>query len=150
MTAIILDSTPLGLLAQKPNAAQADECRNWVASKANQGLRIIVPEVVDYELRRELLRLRKVDAIDRLDRLLLDRMVTYLPITTSAMRLAADLWAQARQRGMPTADPRALDVDVILSAQVLAGRWTPPEFVVATSNVTHLSQFVPAQVWSTI
>jgi predicted nucleic acid-binding protein len=150
MTAIVLDSTPLGLLTQKPNAARADECRDWAASKTSQGLRIVVPEVVDYELRRELLRSRRMDSIHRLDQLLSSPVVTYMPITTDAMRLAADLWARARQQGVPTADPHALDVDVILSAQVLSAGLKPADFVVATSNTVHLSRFVPAQTWFTI
>lgn len=40
----------------------------------------------------------------------------YLPITTPIMREAASLWAEARQRGTPTADRHALDGDVILVA----------------------------------
>lgn len=66
------------------------------------------------------------------------------------MRLAADLWAAARRRGMPTADRHALDIDVILAAQVLSHGYDPRDFVVATSNVTHLAQFVPSREWQTI
>ena len=60
------------------------------------------------------------------------------------MPLAADLWAQARNRGMATAHPKALDGDVILAAQVLAAGYDPVDFVIATSNVTHLAQFAPS------
>lgn len=66
------------------------------------------------------------------------------------MDLAAELWAQARQRGKPTADRHALDVDVILAAQVLTAGFQPGNFVVATTNLSHLSQFVPAEVWDQI
>ncbi len=150
MTAIVLDATPFGLLTQKPNAARADECREWLASKSRMGLRILVPEVVDYELRRELLRSGKADSIRRLDRLISSPIVSYIPITTEAMRRAAQLWARARQHGIPTAHPHALDVDVIIAAQVLETGLMPAEFVVATSNAAHLSRFVPAESWATI
>jgi predicted nucleic acid-binding protein len=109
-----------------------------------------VPEIVDYELRRELLRSQKTASIARLDRFVAHPTVTFLPITSTAMKLAAQLWARARQQGVPTADPQALDVDVILAAQVLAAGIPPADFTVATSNVSHLSRFVPAGVWSAI
>jgi hypothetical protein len=73
-----------------------------------------------------------------------------LPISSAALDLAAELWAGARQAGKPTAAPQALDVDVILSAQVLCAGYQPGDFVVATTNVDHLSQFVPAQDWRQI
>lgn len=66
------------------------------------------------------------------------------------MLLAAELWAEARKTGQPTADPKALDGDVILSAQarLLCGEAT--EVIVATTNVAHLSRFITALDWQTI
>ena len=49
----------------------------------------------------------------------------YLPITTTAMLRAADLWADARRTGFSTGDPNKLDIDVILSAQALTLRILP-------------------------
>jgi hypothetical protein len=63
------------------------------------------------------------------------------------MRWAAELWAQARQGGYPTAPDPALDGDVILAAQALS---LGVPVVVATANVAHLSRFVPADVWQNI
>jgi predicted nucleic acid-binding protein len=85
-----------------------------------------------------------------LDAFVANPQVTYLPITTQAMRLAAELWAQARNRGMTTAHPMALDGDVILAAQVLAAGYAPTDFVIATSNVRHLAQFAPSAAWESI
>lgn len=69
----------------------------------------------------------------------------YAPLTTEVMLKAAELWAEARRRGQPTADPKELDGDVILAAQALqAGA------VVATDNVGHLSLFVEAKSWREI
>ena len=110
----------------------------------------MVPEIVQYELKRELLRLRHVNtaaALTQFSHMIPDR---YLPLTTAAMERAAELWADVRQRGVPTADRFALDVDVILAALVLTAGLGLADVVVATSNARHLSMFVPAAEWQTI
>lgn len=61
-----------------------------------------------------------------------------------------DLWAQARRKGIPTGDPKKLDIDVILAAQALTLMVPASEIVVATSNVAHLSRFVAADEWRNI
>ena len=66
------------------------------------------------------------------------------------MLLAASLWAKARQSGLPTADPKKLDVDVILAAQALTLNAPASSVVIATENVGHLSRFVAADLWSNI
>mgnify|MGYP001224251561 CR=1 FL=1 len=69
----------------------------------------------------------------------------YAPITTPVMRRAAELWAQAHARGRPTADPAALDCDVIIAAQAeLLGA------IVVTENARHLALFVDARHWRDI
>ena len=104
----------------------------------------MVPEIADYEVRRELIRARRSVGIDRLDAFI--NTVEYLAITTSAMRQAAEFWAEARQQGRPTAADPALDGDVILAAQ--AATLSRDRVIVATTNVRHLSRFVPAELWS--
>jgi predicted nucleic acid-binding protein len=115
---------------------------------AAAGVEILVPEIADYEVRRELIRAGKSRGLARLDALG-DRH-QYLPVTTQAMRRAAELWAEARRRGRPTADASALDVDVILAAQASLLLETDDDVVVATTNVRHLAQFVPARRWQEI
>ena len=107
---------------------------------------VMVPEIADYEVRRELLRARRTAGIARLDALITH--VEYLAITTSAMRQAATFWAEARQQGRPTAADPALDGDVILAAQ--AATLSRVDVIVATTNARHLSRFVPAELWSDI
>jgi hypothetical protein len=66
------------------------------------------------------------------------------------MLKAAELWAQVRQQGKPTADNQALDGDVILAAQAtLIGSDEHPS-IVATSNAKHLSLFIDAKNWQDI
>lgn len=147
---IILDSSPLGLIVQRLDNKRADECRQWLAQHVEGGADVLVSDVIDYEVRRELLRLRLAQAIDRLDAFYTNPFVRRLPVTDASLRLAADLWARARQEGTPTADPQALDIDVVLAAQTLLCGVPADELVVATSNVVHLSLFVPAQDWWSI
>ena len=64
-----------------------------------------------------------------------------------ALRFAAELWAQSRRTGRPTADATALDIDVLLAAQALRIGGAP---VIATTNQKHLSQFVSAFHWTDI
>ena len=66
------------------------------------------------------------------------------------MRLAAELWAQARAAGMPTADRHALDGDAIVAAQAITTAIPSSDFVVASTNVIPISRFVNAQLWSAI
>lgn len=146
---VVLDSTPLGLLTHRRGVRSADEAQDWLARHIQAGVRFVVPEIVDYELRRELLRLGKRNAIARLNAFNQARPDRLLPLTSAALRLAAELWARARQQA-PTADPQALDVDVILSAQALTVGFAPREFVVATGNLGHLSLFVPAAICNAI
>ena len=144
--AVILDSGPLGLVTNPRMSPQATACLRWVQELLSPGRRVIVPEIADYEIRRELLRADKIAGLTRLD--LLIQQLEYLPITTQAMRVAAQLWAETRQRGKPTADDRALDGDVILAAQLITGGFA--SVVVATTNVGHLVQFVNAALWTEI
>ena len=94
------------------------ECKVWFNSLEGKGYTAILPEIADYEVRRELIRANKLTGIQRLDEL--KTILTYLPITTSVMIKAAELWAQARRTGRPTADPKALDGDAILAAQAMS------------------------------
>lgn len=67
---------------------------------------MFVPEVADYELRRELLRLGSTRGLQHLDEAA--RTMHYQPATTTHWRRAAELWAE-RRRGQPKAHHQALD-----------------------------------------
>lgn len=107
-----------------------------------------MPEIIDYEVRRELLRSGKSASIVELDKLKID--FTYLPVTTDAFLKAAELWSSARQQGRPTSHDENIDVDMILAAQALTLTAPQVDVVVATSNIRHLSLFVNAADWRTI
>jgi predicted nucleic acid-binding protein len=121
-------------------------CKQWLASLLAAGRRVLVPEITDYEVRRELLRIGRRAAVVRLDALA--QATEYLPLTTAAMRRAAELWAQARQQGQPTAGDNTIDADMILAGQALT--LGAAAVVIATTNVGHLARFVPADLWQNI
>lgn len=145
---VLLDSGPLGMVTNPRATSIALECQLWFDSLESRGYEAMLPEIADYEVRRELLRVGKVASIRRLD--LLKAAITYCPITTAVMLKAAELWAEARKRGRPTADPKALDGDVILAAQATLVADEGNEVIIATTNVRHLSQFVDAREWRLI
>lgn len=152
-TAIVLDETPLSLLAQKTGHAQGDVCKSWYITLVQAGNRFYVPEIADFDLRRELLRAGKTASITRLDAFIAAVPDRYLPLTTPAVRLAAALWAQVRNQGRTTAPPEALDGDTLIAAQ--ANLFNPAAFglsatVVATANVGHLNALTNAALWSDI
>ena len=108
------------------------------------GARVIVPEIAYYEVRRELLRAGKANGLRRLDAVV--SSLEYVPINTPAVLKAAEFWAEARRRGRPTSDDKALDGDVILAAQAVLV--AADDLVVATTNVAHFTPFVTAELWS--
>lgn len=148
LRAVLLDTGPLGVLSNPRASETALACRAWVGGLTAAGVRVIVPEICDSEVRRELHQARLTGSLRTLDQLL--EVVGYLALDTPMMRHAARLWAEARHRGRPTADRHALDGDVILAAQALALGLPPAAFVVATGNAGHLAQFVPARDWPEI
>jgi predicted nucleic acid-binding protein len=146
---VLLDSGPLGMVTTpKAKSPLYQECKVWFNSLEPKGYTVMLPEIADYEVRRELLRANKLMGIQRLDEL--KAILTYRPLTTETMLKAAEFWAEARRRGRPTADPKALDGDVILAAQAALVADEGNEVIIATTNVGHLSQFVDAREWRLI
>lgn len=142
----MLDTGPLGLVTNPKLSAESVACTQWLQTHITLGSRVIIPDIADYEVRRELLRANKTKGIARLDDLA--KFLEYLPITTTAMRQAAELWAQARQQGQPTAGDKTIDGDMILVAQAMT--LAIPDVVIATTNVGHLSKFITAELWQNI
>lgn len=138
----MLDAGPLGLVTHPKGGDDARAAKGWLAGLLAEGVGVRVPEIADYEVRRELLRAGRPKSVERLDRLAGE--VGYLALDTRAVREAARLWAYARNAGRPTAPEVALDADVLLAAQArtLVGRGEADDVVVATTNAGHLSRFV--------
>ncbi|MCC3439453.1 nuclease [Microcoleus sp. PH2017_05_CCC_O_A] len=143
---VVLDAGPIGLVTNPKLSPESTLCTRWLQTLITSNIRVIIPEIADYEVRRELLRANKVRGIARLDELA--NSLEYLPITTAAMRQAAMFWAQARQQGQPTAGDKTIDSDMILVAQAMT--LDVVDVVIATTNVGHLSRFAIADLWQNI
>jgi predicted nucleic acid-binding protein len=147
LKAVFLDTGVLGVIVHPRATTEARECLGWLRGLVAAGVRVCVPEICDYELRRELVRRGARVQIDKLDAL--KAQAEYVPIDTEAMLEAANLWAGARNAGYPTAHPEALDGDVILSAQArldAAGE----DYVIATTNPVDINRYAPADSWRAI
>ena len=84
---IVLDSSPLSALCLPViKGAPQSPITKWSRACLAAGHSIYVAEVIDYELRRELLRAGKTTSLTELDNL--KTFFEYLPITTAAMLCA--------------------------------------------------------------
>jgi predicted nucleic acid-binding protein len=137
-------------LVSHPNAADKNkQAAQWFRGLLVADVAVLVPEIADYELHRELLRVDKARSVAVLDRY--KASLGYVSLTTEAMLLAAQFWATARQKGKPPAPDLALDADVILAAQAEVLRsGGEDDVVIATTNEGHLCHFVPAQAWQNV
>lgn len=148
MRVVFLDTGPLGLISNPRGTPEAVRCRQWVKDLSAAGIRVMVPEIADYEVRRELIRAGKLPGLRRLDQV--DALLDFAPITSDIMVRAAELWADARNQGRPTAPPEALDGDCILAATAMLTAEPDDDVVVATANASHLGLFVTALPWQVI
>ena len=140
---LVLDTGPAGKIA---HPRVDPDLAHWLLTNLAAGETIVLPEIVDYELRRnfllEIARGRSTfrRSLERLDQL--RTTLAFLPLNSEALLHAAELWARVRMKGRPTADRHALDGDVILAAQAIQVGG-----VVVTENVGHLAEFVDAYTW---
>jgi predicted nucleic acid-binding protein len=148
MRLVFLDAGPLGLITNPKAKPRAVLCKQWVRGLLAAGVRVYVPEIADYEIRRELIRVGATAGLVRLDQV--KGGLDYAPITTDVMLHAASLWAQARNAGRQTAHPEALDGDCILAALAITAAGPGDILTVATDNVAHLGQFVDARPFEQI
>ena len=150
---MLLDSGPLGLLVRAPSRSQVVRCLTWLSAISTTGTTVVIPDIAHYEVRRELLRIRAIGSLRRLDNYLHPSGgLKHLTLTTDAIMKAAEFWADLRQRGVPTAAPDALDADAILAGQAALAGLPGDTVTIATTNLAHLSRFpgIDAQIWDQI
>lgn len=131
-----------------PESEKREPIRDWLFGLLDAGAYPRLPEIVDYEHRRALLRRNASRQVERLNSF--KQVFGYEPLTTEVMLTAAELWADARKRGLPTGTERELDFDVILAAQARTLEESGDSVIVATTNPRYLSRFVDALPWREI
>lgn len=151
--ALVLDSTPLGLLVQKLGDAEGAACKTWLVRLEAFGCRFFVPEIADFALRRVLLRSGETAALARLDAFVAAEPDRFLPLATPALRLAATLWAQGPPRDKRRPPPSSLTEDCVLAAQarllVSTVRGLSP-LLIATDHPERFRSLAPAHLWREI
>ena len=136
------------MITNPRSSPENEACKDWLGGLVSEGVDVVIPEIADYELRRELRRAGKDRGLGRLDAL--KAMLSYAPITTPVMLKAAEFWAMARRTGRQSADDSSLDADMILAAQAGALNRNDDQALIATTNVRHLSLFAGARIWREI
>lgn len=148
-TKLLLDTNILGL-ACHPNKTLNRPFLDWSTKllKRPDFFQIYVPAIADYELRRKLIHLIRKKQASEMGLVYLNQFIestNYLPLTKDTLVTAAELWAEVRLKGLPTASPESLDGDVILAAQAIEIGG-----VIVTYNRKHLTRFVAAKGWEEI
>jgi predicted nucleic acid-binding protein len=147
---VIVDSGVLYTLITTSQVQEVIDCQDWFYSLLSRGVYFVTSTICKYEVKRELIRRKKVQEINNLEQL--KTLVEFLTVDEQTLDVAAELWAKARDRGMPTADDKSLDADLIICAQwqLLAEEFPGRYIVIATTNVSHLSRFAEAEEWQNI
>jgi hypothetical protein len=69
-TIFLLDASVLGAVTNpKTNNLTVRECQSWFDRCLERSQIFVLPEIADYEIRRELIRANKINGIRRLDSL---------------------------------------------------------------------------------
>lgn len=147
---VILDSGVLHTLISTSKVKEVTDCQDWFYYLLSRSALVVTSAICNYEVKRELIRRKKVQEINNLNQL--KALIDLIPVDEPALELAAKLWAEARNKGLPTTDDLSLDADVIICAQykLLAEEYPGRYVVIATTNVKHLSRFTEAKEWQDI
>ncbi|WP_107670569.1 nucleic acid-binding protein [Cyanothece sp. BG0011] len=151
---IFIDTGVLGILSSPNKRKEVIKSQEWLYSCLSRGFNLVSSDICDYEVRRGLLlggesKIQK-QGLNNLDEL--HNLINFLLVNPIILRYAAELWAETRRLGIPTAEIDNIDVDIIIGAtcQLLQQEYPGQRVVIATTNVKHLSRFIEAQKWTEI
>ncbi len=151
---VFLDTGVLGLVASPKKTGDARDCKEWLFRLLSRGVYLVTSDLCDYEVRRGLILASfsqpLISGIDNLNSL--PQFNDFLPLIKDLMKEAAQIWAEARNQAIPTADNKNIDGDIIIAAQwrLLRREYPGRSIVIATTNVKHLQRFTEAETWRNI
>ena len=108
-------------------------CQDWLYGLLARSIYVVSSDICDYEVRRGLILTSitktKRQGLSKLDSL--HQIIDFLPVSQDILKKAAQLWAETRRKGQPTAELKNIDVDVIIGAtcQLLQAEY-PGQFLV--------------------
>ncbi|MEG4442738.1 hypothetical protein QUB47_34630 [Microcoleus sp. AT9_B5] len=155
---VILDSNILTLLVtpldeklseDEKLTKEIHQCTKWFERLLSKGARIIVSDICDYELRRELIGI-KSKSVQELDNL--RDLIEFQPVTFAVLEKAAELWAEARYLSQYNKIKENIDVDCILAAQwcLLKEQYPGRKVIIATKNIKDFQRVTDCDVWQNI
>ncbi|MBE9142638.1 PIN domain-containing protein [Planktothrix mougeotii] len=151
---VFLDTGVLGELSNPNALPKVIACQNWFEKLLARGVYFVSSELCFYEIKRSLVLSIKTGATDEgLKKLnALRTVVDFLDVDQTVVELAAEVWAQARLLGTPTADEKNIDIDMMIVAhwRLLTEEFPGRSVVISTTNVKHLGLFSNAEKWQDI
>ena len=135
----------------RESTREAIECNEWLERLTNEGYRVVISEIVNYEARREHIRRirdrksgleekqKALKAIEKLDALITKRVV-YFPVTYeegNVMQEAAELWAFARNNSY-----EAKDADLIIAAQAIIIKRIGIDVIIAPTDTEDFNRLL--------
>lgn len=155
---ILLDSNILSLLVTPINQNQTEDeqrnretaqCQDWFYRLYAKAVSFRTSEICDYELRRELLRI-KSPSLDALNQL--RELIDFETLTPEVLQTAAQIWAEARGVGQPNVIPENIDIDCILAAHWFHLKQQQPgrQVIIATQNIQDFQRVTDCAPWQAI
>ncbi len=155
---LILDSNIIALLIANIDEKLSEDqkltteiyqCTEWFYRLLSKGVYIIASDICDYELRRELIRI-KSKSIQELDKL--RDLIEFQEVTFALLEKAAELWAEARAMSQSNKIKENIDVDCILAAQwcLLKEQFLGREVIIATKNIKDFQPVTDCDIWQNI
>ncbi|WP_445171835.1 type II toxin-antitoxin system VapC family toxin [Microcoleus sp.] len=155
---VILDSNILTLLVtpldeklseDEKLTKEIHQCTKWFERLLSKGARIIVSDICDYEVRRELIRI-KSKSVQELDNL--RDLIEFQPVTFAVLEKAAELWAEGRYLSQSNKMKENIDVDCILAAQWCLLKEQNPgrKVIIATKNIKDFQRITDCEFWQNI
>jgi len=155
---VILDSNILALLVttldeklseDEKFLTESKQCREWLYRLLSKGAYVIASDICDYELRRELIRIKSKSVL-KLDRL--RDLIEFQEVTFAVLENAAELWAEARYMSQSNKVKENIDVDCILAAQwcLLKEQYPGRQVIIATKNIKDFQRVTDCDIWQNI